>query len=142
MIRFLNASIKRLSIALSLFLLSYLHSFAGDPTGVWLRASGTSKIKITKCGEAYCGHLAWVKDPRNDIHNPDKSKRNRPLRGIQTVIDMKPDGENSWSGSLYNALDGKTYKGKMKLLSANKLSLKGCVLGGLICKGENWTRTQ
>ena len=55
---------------------------------------------------------------------------------------MKPDGANSWKGKVYNAEDGKTYTGVMTLVNDNALKLEGCVLGGLICKGETWKRAR
>lgn len=113
---------------------------AADATGVWARPSGSSRIQIAPCGKALCGKLVWLKNPRNDDKNPDPAKRSRPLLGVQTVMGMVADGANSWKGKVYNAEDGKTYTGVMKLLSANELSLKGCVLGGMICKGETWKR--
>ncbi len=113
---------------------------AADATGVWARPSGSSRIQIAPCGKALCGKLVWLKTPRKDDKNPDASKRNRPLLDVRTVINMVPDGNDSWKGQVYNAEDGKTYKGVMKLTAPNKLKLEGCVLGGLICKGETWNR--
>ncbi|AXS40296.1 DUF2147 domain-containing protein [Breoghania sp. L-A4] len=113
---------------------------AADAKGVWARPSGTSRIQISSCGKALCGKLVWLKNPRKDDKNPDKSKRDRPLLGVQTVINMVPSGDDSWKGKVYNAEDGKTYKGVMELTAPNKLKLEGCVLGGLICKGETWNR--
>lgn len=56
---------------------------------------------------------------------------------------MTPTGNAGvWKGKVYNAEDGKTYSGRMTLEGANKLSLKGCVLGGLICRGETWSRVR
>ena len=56
---------------------------------------------------------------------------------------MKPTSKtNQWKGKVYNAEDGKTYTGFIQLTSANKLKLEGCVMGGLICKGETWTRSK
>lgn len=117
-------------------------SVAGDATGDWVRPNGASKIRISSCGNALCGKLIWLKSPRNDTANPDVSKRSRPLVGVQIVQSMKPTKQaNQWKGKVYNAEDGKTYTGFIELTSANKLKLEGCVMGGLICKGETWTRT-
>ncbi|WP_422375602.1 DUF2147 domain-containing protein [Roseibium sp.] len=116
-------------------------SIAADAKGDWVRPNGASKIRISSCGSALCGKLIWLREPRNDTQNPDASKRSRPLVGVQIVQSMKPTSqENQWKGKVYNAEDGKTYTGFIKLTSANKLKLEGCVMGGLICKGETWTR--
>jgi uncharacterized protein (DUF2147 family) len=118
-------------------------SLAGDAKGDWVRPNGASKIRISACGSALCGKLIWLREPRNDTKNPDASKRDRPLLGTQIVQSMKPTGkEDQWKGAVYNAEDGKTYTGFIELTSANKLKLEGCVLGGLICKGETWSRAQ
>ncbi|MCE1235681.1 MAG: DUF2147 domain-containing protein [Hyphomicrobiales bacterium] len=115
---------------------------AGDPTGLWLRSSGSSKIKIDKCGSALCGTVAWEKSPRKDVYNPDPAKRDDPVTGKRVLLGMKPDGEDRWKGEVYNAEDGKTYTGYITLTGADTLKLQGCVLGGLICKSDTWNRSR
>lgn len=116
---------------------SVMHSVAADAKGDWVRPNGASKIRISACGKALCGTLIWLKSPRNDTQNPDVSKRTRPLVGVQIVQSMKPTGQdNQWKSKVYNAEDGKTYTGFIELTSSNRLKLEGCVMGGLICKGE------
>ncbi|SDU19079.1 DUF2147 domain-containing protein [Stappia sp. ES.058] len=118
-------------------------TLAADATGVWQRPSGTSRIEISPCGSSLCGKLVWLKAPRNDSKNPDPAKRARPLLGTRTVMGMTPAGDAGvWKGKVYNAEDGKTYSGRMTLEGPDKLSLKGCVLGGLICRGETWSRVK
>jgi len=117
-------------------------SQAADAKGDWVRPDGASKIRISSCGNALCGKLIWLKTPRNDTANPDASKRGRPLVGVQIVQSMKPTKQaNQWKGKIYNAEDGKTYTGFIELTTANTLKLEGCVMGGLICKGESWSRS-
>lgn len=128
-------------LAFGLFTASSTLSIAADAKGDWGRPNGASKIRISSCGNSLCGKLIWLREPRNDTQNPDASKRDRSLVGVQIVQSMKPTSQdNQWKGKVYNAEDGKTYTGFIKLTSANKLKLEGCVMGGLICKGETWTR--
>ena len=104
---------------------------AGDATGVWLRDSGASKVRIAPCGgEALCGAIIWLKDSGG----PAKV-------GQQVFFNMKPHGENVWTGSAFNPEDGKTYSGKMAL-AGDRLTTSGCVLGGLICKSASWSRAR
>ena len=129
--------------ALGLLFTSALPSFGTNATGDWMRPNGASMIRIQSCGKTLCGKLVWTREPSNDTQNPDPSKRNRSLLGVQIVQSMKPTGkDNQWKGKVYNAEDGKTYTGFIELTSNNKLKLEGCVLGGLICKGETWTRVK
>jgi uncharacterized protein (DUF2147 family) len=121
-------------------------AFAADPTGTWLSQDGDSKIRITRCGEAICGNLAWLKQPNDasgrpklDANNADAGKRNRPVLGVPIILGMRPDGADKWSGQVYNAEDGKTYSGSFTLAGANKAEIKGCV--AIICKTKIWTRS-
>jgi uncharacterized protein (DUF2147 family) len=102
---------------------------AQDASGTWLRDNGSSKVKIGKCGEALCGHIVWVRD---STHSDSKGER--------VFYDMKPSGPGEWRGSAFNPEDGRTYSGKM-VLSGDRLTTSGCVLGGLICKSIKWSRS-
>src|SRR4051812_30013330 len=105
---------------------------AGDPTGLWLSQDGDVKMKVSHCGNAICGNIAWLKHPNDDSgkpkmdkNNADASKRNRPVMGSSIILPMKADGTDKWSGQVYNAEDGKTYSGSFTLAGANKADLKG-----------------
>jgi len=121
---------------------------AQEPVGTWLTESGKSRIKIADCGGALCGTIAWLQEPndpetgkpKTDKNNSDAGKRNRPLIGVQIVLGMKPSGAGKWAGQVYNAEDGKTYSGNLTFTGGNSLQLQGCALGGLVCKGQTWTK--
>jgi uncharacterized protein (DUF2147 family) len=123
-------------------------ALAADPVGTWLTQGGSSRIRIADCGGALCGTIVWLKEPndaetgkpKTDKNNSDAAKRNRPLLGVQIVLGMKPAGADKWTGQVYNAEDGKTYSGNLTFTGGNSLQLQGCALGGLICKGQTWTK--
>ncbi len=129
-------------------LLGSCPSLAADPKGSWLTENGRSKIRIADCGGALCGTIEWLKEPndpetgrpKTDKNNADTGKRTRPLIGVAIVLGMKPSGADKWAGQVYNAEDGKTYSGNITLTGPSALKLEGCALGGLICKGQTWTR--
>lgn len=99
-----------------------------DPTGVWLRDNGNSRVRFAKCGDNICGTLVWVKD----ADSPSKP-------GQRIFYDMKESGANAWTGKAFNPEDGKTYSGRMTL-SGNTITTSGCVLGGMICRSVSWRR--
>ena len=41
---------------------------------------------------------------------------------------------------LYKAKNGETYDVNIRLASQNVLHLEGCILGGLFCGGQDWSR--
>ncbi len=115
-------------------------ALAADPTGEWLVADGSARIRIEPCGNALWGVIAWAKDPGKDENNPDPAKRSRSVIGMPILLGMKQTEPNRWDGKVYNAENGKTYTSHISLVKDNVLRIDGCILGGLICDGENWTR--
>lgn len=108
---------------------SGLPAHAEGVSGVWLNEAGTSKVRITNCGDAMCGHIVWV--------TGDKS----PAKvGQRVFYDMKPSGENVWQGSAFDPESNKTYSGTMAL-AGNALKTSGCALGGLVCRSISWRRS-
>jgi uncharacterized protein (DUF2147 family) len=141
------------SVVVSMVGLAFLTiapGLAADPFGDWLTGDKKGRVRMISCGGALCGVLVWLEEPLDpqtnqpkiDKHNADASKRGRPLLGIPIVLSMRPGSRpQKWEGGVYNAEDGKTYSGSFALTGANTAELKGCVLGGLICKAQTWTRT-
>jgi uncharacterized protein (DUF2147 family) len=115
-------------------------AFAADPLGDWLTKDAEAVIRIANCDEALCGTIAWVKTPGTDRNNPDPAKRDNDIVGVTILSNMTPIAENRWKGQVYNAKNGMNYRAYLILLEPNVLRIQGCVLGGLFCGGENWTR--
>ncbi|MCA0332217.1 MAG: DUF2147 domain-containing protein, partial [Actinobacteria bacterium] len=103
-------------------------AFAADPSGTYLRDTGASRVRIAKCGTAFCGHLVWLKDATG----PAKV-------GQRIFFDMKPNGENEWRGQAFNPENGKNYSGKMSL-SGKTLTTAGCLIGGMGCRSITWSK--
>lgn len=115
---------------------------AASLDGTWLTESGETKVDFAPCGATLCGTILWQKTPRADTENPDPGKRARPLTGAVMLSDIRADGAGRWSGQLYNIENGKTYSGALELQGADRMKLSGCVLGGLVCKSQIWTRAK
>ena len=116
---------------------------AADLEGTWM--SGDTHVRMSPCGGAMCGKIVWLRHPldgsgkpRNDTLNPDASKRQRPMLGLQ-VASLKLDKTGSWSGTVYNADEGKSFNVSVKVDNEKQATLKGCVLG-VVCKNVAWTR--
>jgi uncharacterized protein (DUF2147 family) len=135
--------------AIGLALIALAPARAADPLGNWLTGDKKGKVHIVNCGGAICGNLVWLQEPNDpdtnkpklDKNNADAGKKTRPLIGAPIVLNMKPSGDGSWEGQVYNAEDGNTYSGSFTMTSATSAQLKGCVMGGLICKSQTWTKT-
>jgi uncharacterized protein (DUF2147 family) len=121
---------------------------AGDPTGVWLTEKGDARVRVSRCGSAICGSIVGLRDPiddetgrpATDKHNPDASRRNRPLVGTQLILGMRQVNDDKWSGRIYNADDGKIYAGSIQVTGPSSLKIEGCV--AIFCGSETWTRAR
>src|SRR5262249_54596476 len=127
---------RAIALALTILAASTLAAFAVDPIGTWLSEEGAVSVAVTPCGAggALCASIAALTQPtdpttgrpKTDTHNPDASKRNRPLVGVQVLFDMRPQGANKWTGRLYNIEDGNTYDATLSLDGPNTLKIEGC----------------
>lgn len=115
------------------------HAQSADPSGTYLSESKETRVKVAKCGSAYCGTIVAVQGEAKDVNNPDPGLKGRNLVGIQMISNIQPSGD-TFTGQLYNYKDGRTYTGKMNFKGGNAMELSGCVLGGLICRSQTWTK--
>jgi len=125
-------------------------ALAANPEGNWLSEDGGTKVHLSNCGggNRLCATLIWLDHPidpatgkpKTDKLNPDPAKRMRPLIGLQVVKALAPSGPNTWSGRIYNADDGHTYKALLKVENESVAKVQGCVLA-VLCKTHTWTRT-
>lgn len=64
-----------------------------------------------------------------------------PIIGLQIVHDFMFAGDNIWKGgTVYDPKNGKTYSGKMTLISLHQLNLRGFIGITLFGRTAIWTR--
>ncbi|CUH80227.1 hypothetical protein TRM7557_02783 [Tritonibacter multivorans] len=114
---------------------------AADPVaGTWQTEAGDTggylHVAIAPCGSDICGTISKAFDASG---SSDGAYENL---GKKLIWDMKSSGNGDYAGGKIWAPDSdKTYVSKMAL-NGNKLKVKGCVAGGLICRGQTWTRVK
>ncbi|MCZ2442816.1 MAG: DUF2147 domain-containing protein [Flavobacteriales bacterium] len=118
--------------------------------GEWIPKEGKSHVKIEKIGNKYFGKVIWLKEPLDketgkpplDKKNPDESMRNQPIMGLRIMKDFVYIGEGVFKeGRVYDPKNGKTYCGKITIISENEIDLRGNICGfSLLGRTETWTR--
>jgi len=136
---------KTISFAVLGLLATTGFALAADPSGTWRLDNGKVTVKVRQCGGEVCANIVGLKEPtyadgsaKIDKYNKNPSLRKRPLMGLSVLNDMKPTGDNTWQGSIYNADDGRTYSATMTL-SGSTMKLKGCV-AGIFCKTNTFKK--
>ena len=128
---------------------------ADDILGVWFNGEKDARIEIAKCAEKYCGKIVWLKEPnypegskdgtpgtpKLDHNNPEATLKKSLIIGLLIVYDFTFAGDDLWKeGRVYDPKNGKTYKGKMTLVSPTQLDLRGYIGISLIGRTTSWTR--
>jgi hypothetical protein len=97
---------------------------AGTLLGDW-RTEAKGLVRIAKCGKAFCGYV--LSSLSNEM-------------GEIVLVNMKPKGEDQWSGSVYSQASGDTYYGTIDIKDPNTLRVEACAVGRFYCSGNNWSR--
>ena len=125
-----------------------------SPTGIWYTDGDESIIKVHSCAQdaaTFCGTLVWLKEPTEadgtpkvDKLNKDPAKKNKPMVGLDILLNMKSDDDH-WAGKAYNPEDGKfydiTFKVKTDKEENDQADLRGCLLR-FLCKTETFNRAK
>jgi len=115
--------------------------------GEWTTAEGKAIVLITRCDSSYCGKIVWLKEPLKngkpvvDSKNADPKFRDEPILGMTFLRGFQYDGDGDYiGGKVYDPESGETYSGKLRLVDAKTLELRGYVLIPLFGRTETWTR--
>lgn len=90
-------------------------------------------IAMSMCGNAVCGKIAKSFNSSGEYQSPNNGKT--------LVIDMVPQGGGAYKGKVWRPSNDKIYVGKINV-KGNKMDLRGCVAGGLICSKQKWVKIQ
>lgn len=110
---------------------------AADPiAGIWQTQpdeGSFAHVTIAPCGGAFCGTITRTFQGTSEYPSPNL--------GRQIVIDMAPQGGGNYQGRVWRPANDRIYAGKASV-SGDRMSLSGCVAGGLLCKSQTWVKVQ
>jgi uncharacterized protein (DUF2147 family) len=118
---------------------------ANSPTGIWLTQAGDAKVRISHCGAGLCGTIVWLRSRSIRRQENLKSAIKMPIVHCKApdhwhqYIQRDEITNNKWSGTTYNAADGKSYSSDVIAAGPRKLEVRGCVMS-ILCGGETWTK--
>ncbi|MBA15336.1 MAG: hypothetical protein CMN73_03170 [Sphingomonas sp.] len=113
--------------------------------GRWQTEKENGVVEIHRCGDALCGRVLdgaplRANPDQRDVRNPDRSLRDRRVRGLR-VLSGFTGGPIRWTGGpLYDPESGdRASSGSLTLENANTLKVKGCIVG-FLCRTQTWHR--
>lgn len=112
-------------------------TLAVSPIGVWQNPKGTIRVRTRPCGEFLCGNIIWA-SPRAMADARDAGVAS--LIGTELLSDYRRTGGARWTGQVYVPDQGRRFYSTIEQKGPNSLRISGCILGGLLCKRQDWTR--
>jgi uncharacterized protein (DUF2147 family) len=105
--------------------------------GHWKNPKGSVVVRVASCGDAYCGVVVEASDKAKASARKGGTPR---LIGTRILSGMKPAGNGTFRGQAFDPKRNIHAPATVRLLGPSTLVVKGCVLSGIICKEQRWTR--
>jgi uncharacterized protein (DUF2147 family) len=105
--------------------------------GKWQNPKDSVIVDVTRCGAGmWCGKVSWA-SPKA------RRKADGRLRvGTQLLSGLKADGQGGYRGRAYVPRRQIHATAIVRHAGRDALIVKGCTLGGLLCKSQRWTRVR
>ena len=105
--------------------------------GTWHNPQNSVAVRTGQCGERLCG---WVIRASDKARHDVADKGYPPLIGTALLRDYKADGKRRWSGQIYVPDMGRPFGSSVTMVDGDTLNVRGCLIGGFICKSQIWRR--
>jgi uncharacterized protein (DUF2147 family) len=115
------------SLAVAVFCLAGQVNAAGLE-GEWQRGDGNARVRIAPCGADICAINTWIKPGTP-----------REKAGDKLVMSVMPASDGGYSGTAFDPQRDMTYKLTITI-AGDRMTTRGCIVAGLLCKGIDWTR--
>ena len=106
---------------------------------VWRNPGNSVHVRIDQCGERLCGTVTWA-SPKA-IADARRGGTDR-LVGTRLFRDLERTDDGKWRGKVFVPDIRQTFSGTLRFVGSDRMEGKGCVLLGLICKSQTWSRVR
>lgn len=109
-----------------------------DPIfGTWTNPRRTIVVKTSLCGSELCGEIVAA---GTEAQNDAREAGVEHLIGTELLQNYRKTGSGRWTGTVFVPDMARSFSSHIVQRSPDVLRISGCILGGLICKSQDWTR--
>ena len=121
-------------------LLSPSAAFAQQGQDLVLRnPSNSVHVRVHPCGKSRCGTVVWA----NDKAKADSARGGtRNLVGTELFREFTEVSPKVWKGKVFVPDLNKVLTGTGTVKDQNTIVARGCLLAGMGCKSQTWTRVR
>lgn len=105
--------------------------------GRWVNPKGSVMVRVAPCGNAYC---ATVIEANAKAKATAKKGGTPSLVGTQVMRDFQPAGNGLYKGRAFDPKRNIHAPATIRMLGNSTLVIKGCLISGIICKEQRWSR--
>ncbi|RST29587.1 DUF2147 domain-containing protein [Sphingomonas ginkgonis] len=105
--------------------------------GNWSNPANSVTVRIAPCGGALCGRVVSASAGAKADAAAAGTER---LVGTELMSGLEQTGDRSWHGEVFVPDRNIRSEADFTLTGPNRLLVRGCALGGFLCKEQNWTR--
>lgn len=105
--------------------------------GQWRNPKGSVTVRVAPCGDAYCG---TVVDASVKAKATARKGGTPQLIGTRILSGVRSAGSGEYKGRAFDPKRNIHAPATIRLLGPSTLIIKGCVVRGIICKEQRWSR--
>lgn len=105
--------------------------------GVWRNSKDSVHVELKPCGAEVCGYVVWASE---DVRKAARRAGTKDILGLQLLRDFARGAGKVYRGKVFAPDVGATFAGTAERVDAHTLKARGCLLAGLVCKSQVWTR--
>jgi len=125
---------------LALFLAAALTPQDSTLAGYWTNGSGSVVVLIAPCGDAaWCG---TVQSASAKAQADAARGGTATLVGTQLLRNFVAIAPGRWKGTLFVPDLNQRSKAELVQLDADRIRVRGCAVGRLLCKSQVWRRLE
>lgn len=106
--------------------------------GVWRNSKDTVHVELKPCGAEVCGYVVWANE---DVQRAARRAGTKQILGLQLLRDFARTAAGKvYHGKVFAPDLNATFSGTAERVDAHTLKARGCLLAGVFCKSQVWTR--
>ena len=124
-------------LAVAMLLASPAVASAQQLEGRWTNYKKNVVVQVERCGNAYCGRVVRASEKAKEKARKGGTPK---LVGTEILTGLRPVGDGKFRGKAFVPKRNIHATATVRQLSEDVMQVEGCVLGGILCDDEKWTR--
>lgn len=128
---------RKFFVTIAAIILASAPASAQAIEGKWTNPKRTVVVQVARCGAAYCGTVVQASEKAKAKARKGGTAN---LVGTQILTGLKPLGDGRFRGRAFVPKRNAHATATVRQLGDDSMQVQGCILGGLLCDNERWTR--